>query len=241
MASTSTAIAPGLPRLTLVSHHLCPYVQRAAIALAEKGVAFDRRYIDLADKPDWFRQLSPLGKVPLLLIDDREVLFESAVIAQYVNEVTGGGLLAASPLERARQLAWMEFISQLIADIGRFYSAADGAAFQAAAAALRSKFCHLEDKLGDGPWFGGETFTLVDAAAAPAFRYFDVFDELVDVGLLDRTPKVARWRAALAERPSVVSAVTPDYPERLLEFVRKRDSVLGGLARATREGESSCN
>ncbi|TGU31135.1 glutathione S-transferase family protein, partial [bacterium M00.F.Ca.ET.152.01.1.1] len=55
-------------RLTLVSHHLCPYVQRAAIALAEKAVPFERVNVDLADKPDWFRAISPLGKVPLLRV-----------------------------------------------------------------------------------------------------------------------------------------------------------------------------
>jgi glutathione S-transferase len=50
-------------RLTLVSHHLCPYVQRAAIALTEKGVPFERRHVDLSTKPDWFLAISPLGKV----------------------------------------------------------------------------------------------------------------------------------------------------------------------------------
>ncbi len=51
---------------TLVSHHLCPYVQRVAIALREKAVPFERRDVDLAHKPAWFTDISPLGKVPLL-------------------------------------------------------------------------------------------------------------------------------------------------------------------------------
>ena len=50
-------------KLILVSHHLCPYVQRAAISLAEKGVPFERVDIDLANKPGWFKAISPLGKV----------------------------------------------------------------------------------------------------------------------------------------------------------------------------------
>ena len=49
------------PALTLVSHALCPYVQRVAIVLHEKGLAFERRTIDLARKPDWFLAISPLG------------------------------------------------------------------------------------------------------------------------------------------------------------------------------------
>ena len=79
--------------LTLVSHHLCPYVQRAAIALGEKGVAFERIAIDLAAKPDWFRAISPLGKVPLLRVarpgQDEAVLFESAVICEFIEETAG--------------------------------------------------------------------------------------------------------------------------------------------------------
>ena len=54
--------------LTLVSHRLCPYVQRAVIALTEKGVPFERIVIDLANKPDWFLKISPLGKTPVLLV-----------------------------------------------------------------------------------------------------------------------------------------------------------------------------
>ena len=47
--------------LVLVSHALCPYVQRAAILLVEKGVPFERRDVDLANKPRWFLDVSPLG------------------------------------------------------------------------------------------------------------------------------------------------------------------------------------
>ena len=68
--------------LTLVSHHLCPYVQRAVIVAAEKGIALERILIDLAAKPAWFLALSPTGKVPLLRMTDERgeehVLFESA-------------------------------------------------------------------------------------------------------------------------------------------------------------------
>ncbi len=52
----------------LISHKLCPYVQRAVIALNEKGAAFERVDIDLANKPDWFLKISPLGKVPVLTV-----------------------------------------------------------------------------------------------------------------------------------------------------------------------------
>src|SRR3954447_25805808 len=76
-----------MERLTLISHHLCPYVQRAAIALAEKGIPFERVYVDLAAKPDWFKAISPLGKVPVLRVGqasgEETSIFESAVILEY--------------------------------------------------------------------------------------------------------------------------------------------------------------
>ena len=93
-----------MPKLQLVSHDLCPYVQRAAIALTEKGVAFERSYVDLAAKPDWFLRISPLGKVPLLKVGD-EVIFKSAVILEYLEETQPRPLYPADPLTRARQRA----------------------------------------------------------------------------------------------------------------------------------------
>lgn len=221
------------PKLTLVSHHLCPYVQRAAIALIENDLAFERRNIDLGRKPDWFLKLSPLGKVPILVIDDDAVLFESSVIAQYIDEISGGKLLSLDSLTKFSQLAWLEFASQVISDIGRLYSADSQASFATARTRLEQKFQSLEKILGDGPWFADEHFTLVDAAFAPAFRYFDVIDGLIDFDLFAETPKVAAWRSRLSERPSVINAVSTDYPDRLLRFLADRDSVLGRISRTT--------
>ena len=107
------------PKLTLISHHLCPFVQRAAIALLEKDLPFERRNIDLGNKPGWFLKLSPVGKVPLLLVDDETVLFESSVIAEYINDLTGGALLASDALSKARERAWIEFASATIGNIGK--------------------------------------------------------------------------------------------------------------------------
>ncbi|HZH26555.1 MAG TPA: glutathione S-transferase family protein [Azospirillaceae bacterium] len=222
-----------MPTLELVSHHLCPYVQRAAIVLAEKGVPFTRTYIDLANKPDWFLRISPLGKVPLLKVGD-EVLFESAVICEYLDETAEPRLHPADPLERARHRAWMEFGSAILNDIGGFYSAPNAEAFQTKITALSDKFRRLEEVLStnpnrDGPYFAGQTFRVVDAVFGPVFRYFDTFETIADFGIFADLPKVSAWRAALAERPSVRNAVTEDYPSRLSTFLRVRNSHLSGL------------
>jgi len=217
-----------MSRLELISHHLCPYVQRASIALDEKGVAFERTNVDLSAKPDWFRAISPLGKVPLLRVDG-EVLFESAVICEYLDETATPALHPKDPLERARHRAWMEFGSSILNDIAGFYTASDEASLGAKRDAIRSKMERLDGVLGEGPYFAGASFSLVDAVFGPVFRYFDAFDGISDFGLLDGLPRVSAWRAALADRPSVQRAVAADYPERLMVFLRARNSHLSSL------------
>jgi len=224
-------------RLTLVSHHLCPYVQRAAISLAEKDVAFERVDVDLSSKPDWFEAISPLGKVPLLRVrhgNAQEVIFESAVILEFLEETEANPLHPAGPLPRARHRAWIEFGSAILNAIGRFYSAADEAAFLKESKALSEMFARVEAELSarqSGPWFAGERFSLVDAVYGPIFRYFDTFDHIRDFGILDGKPLVQAWREALSERRSVREAVSPDYPRRLQAFLRAKSSFLSGIIR----------
>ena len=214
--------------LTLVSHGLCPYVQRAAIALDEKGVAFKRIDIDLDNKPDWFKAISPLGKVPLLMVGE-SVIFESAVIVEYLEETQPNPLHPADPLKRAEHRAWMEFGSTILADIWGFYTAPDEAALQAKTRALADKFARVEQRLGDGPYFDGSRFSLVDAVFGPVFRYFDLFERIGDFGILEGKPKLGTWRNALAQRPSVVRAVAPDFSDRLSAFIVARKSLLSQL------------
>ena len=219
-----TADSPAAP-LVLVSHALCPYVQRAAIVLAEKGVPFERRDIDLAHKPDWFLQVSPLGKTPVLLVHGQPV-FESAVICEYLDETHAPALHPRDALQRAQHRSWMEFGSAVLNLIGGLYNAADEVALQARAGELTARFTQLGAVLGDGPFFGGPAFTMVDAVFGPVFRYFDVLDDLGDFVPWRALPRVQAWRQALAARPSVRQAVAPDYPERLRRFLQARPSAL---------------
>ncbi|WP_375780795.1 glutathione S-transferase family protein [Bradyrhizobium sp. ma5] len=210
--------------LKLISHKLCPYVQRAVIALHEKGVPFERIDIDLANKPDWFLKISPLGKVPVLVVtgdDGREVaLFESNVICEYIEETQGGAKLhPQDALSRAEHRAWMEFGSAVLGDLWGLETATDAATFESKRQAVTAKFARVEVALDAGPFFAGDRFSLVDAVFAPVFRYFDLFDQLTDLAVFAHTPKLRAWRSALAQRPSVRSAVSPEYPALLHAFL----------------------
>lgn len=218
--------------LELVSFHLCPYVQRAIITLTEKAVAHERTYIDLGNKPDWFKAISPLGKVPVLRVKDSEGeadIFESAVICEYLEDTQPNPLHPSDPLEKARHRAWIEFASATLDDVAGFYVAKDGETFEAKRRRIADKFDWLEQNLGDGPYFAGTAFSLVDAAYGPLFRYFDTFERIDDFGFFDGKPKVRAYRKALSERPSIRDAVAADYPARLMDFLRRRNSYLTSL------------
>ncbi|MBC7435964.1 MAG: glutathione S-transferase family protein [Bdellovibrionales bacterium] len=224
-APNSSPLHPLPGKLTLISHALCPYVQRAAIVLAEKGIAFDRQDIDLAHKPDWFLRISPLGKTPVLLAGG-EAIFESAVICEYLDDTTMPRLHPADALLRARHRSWMEFGSALLNTIAAFYNARDEAGLLARAQEIRTRFEQLEAVLGEGPYFSGATFSVVDAVFGPIFRYFDVFDTLGDFGFWAGLPQVQAWRQALAARPSVQQAARADYALLLRQFLLARGSAL---------------
>jgi glutathione S-transferase len=216
------------PALKLISHKLCPYVQRAVIALTEKGVPFERVDIDLFNKPNWFLKISPLGKTPVLVVGEHAI-FESAVILEYLEETEAYPLHPADALRRAEHRAWIEFGSAVLGDIAGFYTAPDKATLDAKATSLTQKFARLEARAQAAPWFDGEKFSLVDAVFGPVFRYFDVFDDIADFGILSGKPNLKRWREALAARASVRSAVSADYPALLRDFIERRKSYLSRL------------
>ncbi|CAB3648011.1 hypothetical protein LMG3431_02620 [Achromobacter pestifer] len=186
---------------------------------------FERRDIDLGNKPDWFLKVSPLGKTPVLLVGDKPI-FESAVICEFLDDTLAPRLHPKAPLARAEHRSWIEFGSALLNTIWTFYSAPDEAGLRAAATDIRSRFQKIERALGAGPYFSGQPFSIVDATYGPVFRYFDVFETIGDFGILADLPKVTAWRARLAERSSVQAAVQLDYPKLLLHFLSRRDSAL---------------
>src|SRR5262249_3869575 len=153
----------------------------------------------------------------------------SAVILEYLEETQPLPLHPPDPLRRAEHRSWIEFGSAVLNDIAGLYSAADAAAFGAKADRLSEKFGWLERRLGAGPYFDGESFSLVDAVFGPVFRYFNVFDRIGAFGILAGKPKVAAWRARLAERPSIGTAVATDYEARLSSFLLARQSHLSRL------------
>lgn len=212
-------------KLTLISHVLCPYVQRAVIALEEKNMPYERIDIDLANKPNWFLELSPLGKTPVLKVDE-DIIFESNVILEFLEDTLDCPLHPQDAFERAKHRSLIEFSSALLADIAGLYLAKEEALFDMKKNSITNKLNWLEANLDHRPWYKSNQFSLVDAVFGPVFRYFDTFERIEGLDLFSDLEKLRKWRANLSAYPSVKIAVTEDYPERLWQFLLKKDSVL---------------
>ncbi len=220
-----------MPTLTLVSHPLCPFVQRAAIALLEKQVPFERIDIDLQNKPEWFLTISPSGKVPVLRIQEddgtSQVLFESVAICEYLEETQPGpSLYPANPLARAKHRAWVEFGTATLGEAWGYLNAKDEAAAAARAASLKEKLGTLEKALGAGPYFDGESFGMVDLVFAPVFRYFDVIEGDTGTSHFGEFPKVNAWCKQLGARASVKAAVSKEYPSLFRAHLQRTNALL---------------
>jgi glutathione S-transferase len=209
--------------LHLISFKTCPFVQRAVITLKHKNIDFEITYIDLADPPDWFLELSPLGKVPVLKVDD-EVLFESAVINEYLDEITGGDLQPRDPLARAKNRAWIEFASNMLGNLYMMKMSKDEERYNKYRDALVSQLQRVEKRLGDGPWFNGEDFSLADTAFAPLFRQNSVVDNQLSVIDPVTMPRVNAWALRLLALPEVVDSVVDEFEDLYIGIMQKNGS-----------------
>ena len=219
-----------MPDYKLISFKLCPFVQRSTTTLEEKGIPYAIEYIDLAAKPDWFLALSPTGKVPVLLVDDGEggeptVLFESAVINEYLDEVTEGSLLPSDPLKKAQQRAMIEFASLAFIDAWKLSVAPERDEVGKHATELKRKLARFEQHVL-GPLYAGKDFSLLDAASAPLLLRTGWMQEIMpELELFAGLPKVQAWHEALRVRPSVERSAVPEIRALFRDYVQgKRES-----------------
>lgn len=213
----------------LVSFQTCPWVQRAAIVLREKGAPFEFTHIERDDRPAWFTAISPHNKVPVLRLDGTTTLFESNAIAEYLDETIAPRLHPEDPVLRAWNRAWTDYLPSFAESVTHVAYTADKAAWEKAAARVPQAFARLEGALerqGEGPFFNGAKFSLVDAAYAPFLQRYTFLDRLSPLGHLEKHPKLRAWTEALLARPSVHSFPAAEFEAMYRETIRKRDVYL---------------
>jgi len=215
-----------LPEIELISFDLCPFVQRSIITLLHKNIPFKRTNIDLQSKPDWFLKISPLGKVPVMKMDG-DILFESAVINEYLDEITPPSLHPNDPKIKAHNRAWIEFGSQLLSGNFRMLTTQDEEKLTMEIAAFNNKLAFLENAVGNGPYFNGDKFSLVDTAYAPLFvRLLLVIQPATHDNWLKNFPKLNQWANVLLAEQSVQSSLIEDYVQLATDRFKSKGILL---------------
>ncbi len=223
--TTPTSSSSEIPEIELISFNLCPFVQRSVITLLQKGIHFRITYIDLANKPDWFLAISPTGKVPVVRYG-KEVLFESAVINEFLDEVTPQPLMPEAPVAKAKDRAWIEYSSQVLMDQYRLSMATTPEALDERTQVLNSKLEHLESQTSSEGYFSGAELSLVDTALAPLFTRFALIEQHYDRNYLTPYPKLSALGKRLLALESVKLSVVEDFADIYQQYNQDNGSVL---------------
>src|SRR5258706_2328395 len=153
-----------MAKYMLVSFKTCPWVQRSAIVLREKNTEFELRHIEPDNRPDWFLAISPHKKVPVLRIDDKDSLFESSAINEYLDEVVSPQLHPKDPIQRAINRAWTDYVPTFASSVTGCAYAATEADYQKVVANIPETFVRLEKallKIASLAFFDCTTYSLV--------------------------------------------------------------------------------
>lgn len=197
----------------LYTNRLCPFAHRVRLALREKGIAYLPVEIDLKEMPEWYRALSPNQKVPLLELDDGRLIWESAVINEYLEEAyPTPALLPEDAFQRSRARLAVEQVGSTLlpAFYGVLRLGEDAGKLHAALDTLEAHDWQ------DGPYWVGKQLTLADLNIYPWFERLELALRLDE----SRWPKLARWNRTLAERKAVIAEATSLEEYRVLQTAR---------------------
>lgn len=209
----------------LISFKLCPFVQRSVITLLHKKIDFTIEYINLQKKPDWFVEISPLGKVPLLRVKEH-VLFESAVINEYLDETNGEPMLPKDPLEKAEHRGWIEFSSSLFNAQHQLTQARREETYLKIEEDFTKKLAPLERKIGSDGFFEGKEFSLVDSAFAPFLMRSQIVADNIGIDPVSDYKKISKWRTNLLSLPEVQESVVKNFDDLYMEAIFERGGYL---------------
>lgn len=203
--------------MKLIGTLTSPYVRKVRVVMAEKRLDYQFVLEDVWGD-DAILASNPLGKVPCLVMEGGEAVFDSRVIVEYVDTLSPvGKLMADRGRERAEVRTWEALADGLLdaAVLARLEQTWPGRSAEQRSQAwvdrqlsrVSSALAAMGRGLGDKPWCAGNHMTLADIAVAVALGYLDFRFPAIDWRTAH--PQLARLAAKMLSRPSFVDTAPP--------------------------------
>jgi len=196
--------------MKLVGSRTSPYVRKVRVILAEKNLPFEFLEENAWSADTTVPRYNPLNKVPALVMDDGEAIYDSAVIAEYLDALSGGGLIPTGAAERAR-VRRDEALGDGIADAGittflerkREAARQDPAWIRRQIDKINAGIAALARTLGTRQYLGGAQPNLADIACACALFWVEF--RMPEIGWRDAHPDLRAWAGRMESRPAFQS------------------------------------
>ena len=215
-------------KLELISFKLCPFAQRAIILLNTQKIDFEITYINPMDPPDWFKEISPTGQVPLLKVDD-EIVFESSVITEFINDISVTSIHPEDVIQKANNRSWIAFSSTMFDDLFGLVTG-DKDKFDTSKNSLFVKLTKLEKAKNNSVFFNGDSFNMIDAAIAPIFMRLDWINEFTDNALsISEFKNLSAWSDSILAVEVVKTSVVDGLDDVYYSNIEGREGHLSTL------------
>ena len=203
--------------MKLIGEVTSPYVRKVRIVMAEKKLEFELVLADVWNS-DEILQSNPLGKIPCLVMEGGEAVFDSRVIVEYLDTLSPvGKLIPTAGRERAEVRTW-EALADGILDAailarleatwaGRTAAQRSQAWIDRQLSRVDAALAAMASGLGDKPWCVGNHMTLADISVGCAVGYLSFRFPQID--WRGRHPNLARLFDKLATRPSFIESAPP--------------------------------
>ena len=194
--------------IKLIGTLTSPYVRKTRIVLAEKKIEYSFEPGNPWDENSRVADANPLGKVPVLVLEDASTLYDSRVIVEFLDSVSPiSRLIPADNREKIQVKRWealadgvLDAAVAVVLEGRRPAKQSNAQAIERQKGKIERGLAEMSKELEDKPWCTGNAFTLADIACGAALGYLDFRHNQMGWRVLH--PNLARLAAKLAERPS---------------------------------------
>ncbi len=202
--------------MKLLGSDTSPFVRKVRVVLAEKKIDAQYQRIDLTRDLESLRLANPLGKIPCLLLDERSAIFDSRVIAEYLDSLTPVHRLIPPTGRERVDVRTLEAMADGLLDAAvlirmemtqRTEDMRSKAWLDRQRGKIDAALAALDDRLGDSPWLVDGKYSLADIATGCALGYLDF--RFTEIAWRARHPRLATYADKLFARPSFVETALP--------------------------------